>query len=100
PVDALDAGRVAGQLEVRVERGVAQILEQGPLAGAVRGEHRGYRDAVAGEEPGVRQVALEIGVFRAAFHEHRRPSAVLHAEVAPVRAAEADQDRLRPGGGV
>jgi len=41
---------------------------------------------------GIHQMAIEVGIIGPAFHEHRAPAAVANAEVAAVRAAEADQE--------
>ena len=99
-IDALDARRVMGKLEVRVERSIAEILEQRALVHLVRREERGHRDGVTGEEARVREMPFEVRVLRAAFHQHRRPAVASQAEVPSVRSAQPDENGVGPEWGV
>ena len=97
-IHALDALVIARQGQIRVERRVAQVLEQRALVRAVLGQERWDRHGVPREESGVREMPLEVWVLRPAFHQDRGPAVVPHAVVAAVRAAEPDENRVGPQG--
>src|SRR5438552_8789706 len=98
PIDALDAGIVVRELEMRIERRIAEVLEQGPLVRVVGRQERGDRDGVAADEGGVREMPLEVRILPRTLYHHRRAAVVPHSEVTAIGPPEANENGIGPEG--
>src|SRR4029450_2371562 len=93
-VHPLHALLIARQLQVRVERGVAEIFEQRALIRTVLRQERRDGDGVLAEEPRLPEMPPEPRIRRPSFHQNRAPAVFPPAEVASVGPAESDQNRI------